>query len=133
MKGYYIRFQCNDLPLLRWVYDDFTRGPFTAAYYDHFDGGWMVEVVCEAYPMGSPDVTWMEYEISFVHVMEFYSQSLLEVGGVYVDHTGSHTFEDTLEDTLEDTWKKKMGELAFALDSIDISHPHALHACEYKM
>lgn len=135
MKGYYVRFQCRELPLLRWVYDEFVRGSFTAAYHDHFDGGWIVEIVCKAYPMGSPDTTWIGCEITPVHVLEFYSNSLLEVGGVYVDHTGvsdnTRRPGDQYLNNPSETWKKKMGELAFALDSVDISHPRALHASDY--
>ena len=125
MKGYYIRFQCEDLPSLKWMYHQVIRGPFTAAYHDHFDGGVLVEVVCAEYPVGA----WVGCDITPVSVVEFYSNSLLEVGGVYVDETGvSNGPGDSPPPA---SWKKKMGELAFALDSIDIAHPRALHASEY--
>lgn len=128
MKGVYVRFLCLALPELRWLYYDFIKGPFSAAYHEHFDGGWVVEIACENTPALPRSIEWKEYAVHGVSVLEFYSNSLCEVG-VYVDETGAQ--HDVPRQSAE--WKREMGRLASVLDSVDISHPRAVHASEYSM
>lgn len=131
MEGYYVCFHCDQLPVLSWLFLEYVKGPFTAAYHEHFEGGWNVELVCETSPCLPKSVQWDSYMVRKVHVMEFFSASLLEVGGVYVDSTGVVDTDITKPHTEE--WKKRMGQLSFALDSVDISHPRAVHASDYSM
>lgn len=124
MKGWYIRYICPYIPgvdeVAAWV-----GHSVYACYGEHFDGGYMVEVVSPTYPRTSV-FPWTT-EVFEITCLEFFADAIMATGTGICLHNGKKCHHTPRTDA----WRSAVAPIAYHTNVIEISHPHAFSSHQY--